>query len=692
MKFHRFGTKLTAWILSCALLLPYAPAYAHAAEPEAVTGETADGLVYSIKNGSATITGYTGASDTVHIPSEINDCPVQTIGGSAFSGCTNLTAVQYPSGLTDAESQGGVFRDCVNLHRIEIPNGVKTIHSNFFKESALQSVILPDSVTEIEHSAFFNCADLLYADIPASVKTMGHGIFEGCPHVTLYTEKRSAASVYAIDAGLPLVTTQTDAAFDRTVLTDDSAYTMEFSANGYAQFTINCAADETLWPETYWQELLIRLPTCVSLNESTLKLDGALCQNYVYDIDNRALTIPLEDRESPHAKVEFSVEITAQGDLSTYAALTYSRDSIRRTEYIDVINETMDRFTLRTEKIVSGSNIPVSGIAPAGTVVTLSVDDAVVGTATANRIGIYQSVLPIEETGENRAIRLQASCSDNAEALRKADELAADRTAFMLMATLLPLAMGGGPPGAMLSLMLMAMSAASNSFWDLRTTQIKGTSCNVRWKVDPSGHVYDAETGKPLAGVTTTAYWIEYDSESTEYTYEEFYAAKPAEDTYGTLWDNAVEWAETNPLVTDENGWYAWDVPEGWWRVQYEKEGYITAWSEWLPVLPIQADVDIWLVPTEPGTFSIRADERDGTSITVTATNHAAAADVRFILASYDATGKLLECRLTEQTLSASGSAALTLPLNEDADRVRAYLLDPTTCKPLRSDWHLNIL
>ena len=43
---------------------------------------------------------------------------------------------------------------------------------------------------------------------------------------------------------------------------------------------------------------------------------------------------------------------------------------------------------------------------------------------------------------------------------------------------------------------------------------------------------------------------------------------------------------------------YAWDVPEGQWQVKYEKAGYETTYSEWLPVPPPQLDVNIGIVST----------------------------------------------------------------------------------------------
>lgn len=102
--------------------------------------------------------------------------------------------------------------------------------------------------------------------------------------------------------------------------------------------------------------------------------------------------------------------------------------------------------------------------------------------------------------------------------------------------------------------------------------------------LDPSGYVYEAVPSNRLQGVTTTVY---------QKTYEE--------DMYGDLHEkielwNAKDYAQENPLTTDENGMYAWDVPAGQWQVKYEKEGYQTAYSEWLPVPPPQLDVNIGLV------------------------------------------------------------------------------------------------
>ena len=126
----------------------------------------------------------------------------------------------------------------------------------------------------------------------------------------------------------------------------------------------------------------------------------------------------------------------------------------------------------------------------------------------------------------------------------------------------------------------------------LLSSEKKGRPVVFRWIIDPSGYVYDSETDERIGGVTVTAYWIPSDESDS------FFETVPSENEYGEIWD-ASEWDQINPLISDESGCYAWDVPEGWWRVKYEKEGYETTWSDWLPVPPPQTNVNIGLKKAE---------------------------------------------------------------------------------------------
>ncbi|MBQ4386899.1 MAG: carboxypeptidase regulatory-like domain-containing protein [Prevotella sp.] len=98
---------------------------------------------------------------------------------------------------------------------------------------------------------------------------------------------------------------------------------------------------------------------------------------------------------------------------------------------------------------------------------------------------------------------------------------------------------------------------------------------------DPSGFVYEAVESNRLEGVTATIYHKER-----------------VEDIYGDWTERVVKWnaeeyGQENPLFTDAEGNYRWDVPQGQWQVTFEKQGYETARTEWLPVPPPQLDINI---------------------------------------------------------------------------------------------------
>lgn len=115
---------------------------------------------------------------------------------------------------------------------------------------------------------------------------------------------------------------------------------------------------------------------------------------------------------------------------------------------------------------------------------------------------------------------------------------------------------------------------------------------------DPSGYVYEGVASNRLQGVMASCYYKE-----------------TVEDMYGdqhenvVLWD-AEEYAQENPLFTDEYGMYRWDVPKGLWQVKFEKEGYETTYSEWLPVPPPQLEVNIGMKQNrQPEVKNVRAYE-----------------------------------------------------------------------------------
>ncbi len=116
---------------------------------------------------------------------------VTKIGFSAFSGCSGLTSLTLPSGVTWIDSSA--FDGCSGLTSIILPSGVTEIGGYaFFGCSGLTSIILPSGVTEIGGYAFFGCSGLTSLTLPTGVTKIGYSAFSGCSGLTsiyVYAEK-----------------------------------------------------------------------------------------------------------------------------------------------------------------------------------------------------------------------------------------------------------------------------------------------------------------------------------------------------------------------------------------------------------------------------------------------------------------------------------------------------------------------
>ncbi|AIF85455.1 P pilus assembly protein, porin PapC [Candidatus Nitrososphaera evergladensis SR1] len=94
---------------------------------------------------------------------------------------------------------------------------------------------------------------------------------------------------------------------------------------------------------------------------------------------------------------------------------------------------------------------------------------------------------------------------------------------------------------------------------------------------DPSGFVYEAVPSNRLQNVTATI--LEQDPKTKQWH----------------VWD-AQEFGQINPETVDSDGHYAWDVPEGDWKITYQKPGYQQASSEIIHEPPPRYDVNIGMV------------------------------------------------------------------------------------------------
>lgn len=119
------------------------------------------------------------------------------IGGGAFKGRKDLTAIELPASLlmiSDDAFAGsalaqitipatlqyylGAFGNCNQLKRVIFEEGITEI-TGTVSGSAVTEVVLPDSLVTIGKKAFMNCDALQSITLPSGVKTIGECAFYG---------------------------------------------------------------------------------------------------------------------------------------------------------------------------------------------------------------------------------------------------------------------------------------------------------------------------------------------------------------------------------------------------------------------------------------------------------------------------------------------------------------------------------
>ncbi|MBR6917448.1 MAG: leucine-rich repeat protein, partial [Clostridia bacterium] len=118
---------------------------------------------------------------------------VTSIGYSAFYKCSSLEIITVSDGNTKYHSSGNCVIDTEEKKLIlgckgsVIPSdgSVKSIGSSaFYGCSSLTSITIPEGVTSIGSSAFYGCSQLTSVTIPVSVTSIGSSTFSDCERLT----------------------------------------------------------------------------------------------------------------------------------------------------------------------------------------------------------------------------------------------------------------------------------------------------------------------------------------------------------------------------------------------------------------------------------------------------------------------------------------------------------------------------
>ena len=166
---------------------------------------------YSVSNGAATITKYTGNARNLYVPSTLGGYPVKRIndqvfrgckfetavlpnqleyiGAYAFENCVHLTSVTLPESLTTICA--GAFNGCTKLKSLTIPQYVTQMYSRWnyndvscLDGSSIETVVFEGGRDYIPYLSCANATRLNKVVIPAGVKTINSNAFRGCTALT----------------------------------------------------------------------------------------------------------------------------------------------------------------------------------------------------------------------------------------------------------------------------------------------------------------------------------------------------------------------------------------------------------------------------------------------------------------------------------------------------------------------------
>ena len=159
----------------------------------------ADGVAYRADDNEAWVVGVADDAEEVVIKDnlEVGDAVMPVVRIDApFSGKTQLRKVYVPAAIELL--QNDMFKGCSALSEITFGEGsrLQTVGRSAFSGTAIETVELPEGVTELPDGAFSECPALKEITLPASLTSLGSGCFWNSKALTEVTVEADNLSIY----------------------------------------------------------------------------------------------------------------------------------------------------------------------------------------------------------------------------------------------------------------------------------------------------------------------------------------------------------------------------------------------------------------------------------------------------------------------------------------------------------------
>ena len=568
---------------------------------------------------------------------------IKSINGYAFENCVQLRSIELPSSLEKLESS--CFK-ASGLTGIVLPDSVKNIGTSSFINCAnLKTATIGSGLTVISSTAFSNCTALEKVTLTSAKLKASANAFYNCrrlsevdySNTSFSFDKSSFAKCYSLkDTNLVYLERPVS---DMTINTENTA------VNGLVEFSVEFEALADHYNSDSEFTLALTIPDGVTVLPETFKTEAGTVDAEAVS----ALKIPFS---ASNGKLTFSAKAEKTGSFDIDADLIFTDGKLTRTEPIDSVRFTADEFSISAPSTVNSLKFNINGKGPKGKKIDVYLGDKLIGSPSADEAtGKFTLAVELPESEDGTEYVLKAkygdlvtsdvkvvysaelpavnsiklSVNDSSTSADITDVFTNYISPVMLLVPSKPftftadisnsssvekvyitstkedevrkleavydtetktwIAKGffdgvkGYVPGELNIVVVTKSEYSSLQAAKLDTDYTKGyypIPGNIRFTVDPSGIVYEAAPSNPIKGAEVSVYCMDKDGKAV-------------------LWD-AKDFDQQNPLLTDESGAFAWDIPEGEWKVECKAEGFDKMESEWLTVPPVQKGINFALV------------------------------------------------------------------------------------------------